>query len=179
MKHLESLAIKELKKRIKQREKEIKTIIEFVIIITRERGKITKIGEGHRNTPIARELRGFASFSFYFSMRETTMGGNIFKVWYHPQNPWNKDFDIETNTPVFSVRYQINVNECKVDIFHSTTTWLSVLKKVIAEKDEIIKKMEEKEKKQRRNCINQTLKESERKILLKRALELKLVEVAK
>lgn len=171
MANLKNLRAEELEKIISKRQKEIIEILEFVSAIIRERGRVTREEVGDWNIKMERELKQFANFSFYSFIGQSMMGGNTFKIWYHGADQAAVYYK---TTLVLEVYYQSNPDECRVMTFDTTTDWLPELKKVMADKDKIVKELEEKEDQRRKKDKTEAEDKVKKDKLLKRAGELGL-----
>lgn len=174
--------IEELKNKIKERKELLAKFINFAEEITRERGQIVERDEGSSHTRIVRRLVNFAHFSFETA---TSYCDNV-KILYHPDvSEMNVSFVGERNLarlnhakipPVLDVYYQTE-GDYAVRIFDEDTGWQAALKDVVEHKDELIKKMDEKNAEDaeglaRRHQESETKRELEK--LEKEAAKLKI-----
>ena len=157
------MTLEELEAKVRERMELIKRIVGFAEAITQARGRVTKREEQSWNTYIERKLEHFGGFSFHCSSGHGMMGGNDVEVWRTPQTQC-----------VFSVDYQVKVEECNVRTFRDSEEWLPALLHLIEHKDEVtaqIMQTEEEERERRRELAEENQKRAK---LLEQARKLKL-----
>lgn len=159
-----------LRQKVELRKKFIESVISFVLIINRQRGRVIHYDQGSCNTHIERALEDFGGFSFVSSTGETMMGGNTVKVW--------KDKNIEQNRPVFSVGFEdypesIEIRE--VYNFFEEEKWQTDLVSVMRRKKQIIANIEAQEKKEKAKFSKKDKKKTELYKLEQEAKKLKIL----
>jgi hypothetical protein len=160
----------ELKQKIESRKMFIEKVIKFVLIITRQKGRVIHYNQGSSNTHIKRALENFGGFSFVASIGETMMGGNTVKVW--------QDKKVDEIPPVFWVRfedYPESIEIWTVHKFLDEEKWQSELLSVIRRKKQIISRIEAEEKKEKAKHAKKHKKDIEIYGLEQEAKKLKLL----
>lgn len=110
----------------------LKSVINFVKLITTEQGKLLEHTAGFGYIHTVRELYNFDGFSFYIDLCQTTMGGNELKVWYHPSKRYEKEF-----APVLDMWWQFEVSTAKVMPFEASRKWKNEILRAIKRRKDI------------------------------------------
>ena len=170
MEGIDGLKTKELEKRINERIALIKKVVNFIEIVTEKIGRQTYYDQESCNTHIIMQTE-LRDFTFVADTGHSMMGGDDFKVWYHPGK---KEIDIKEVNPVFHVYYQTNIEKSRVSAFDSSLEWLTALNQMVEHLDEILAEVaKEKKKTEKLQKFVEEDKEK-RKKLLERAKALML-----
>ena len=157
------LPLKELEKKVNDRMKWLRSVIDFVTDVTRKHGKQLEYNQGRFHTYSKHELKDIQDFSFMIEGSFSMMGGEALKIWYAQQEVLHIEWsDIE------KIRVQVCIDEEK---------WAGELNRLMKQKKKLFpaasqKKKREKEK--RENEENKRFEDIRRNVLLERALEIKL-----
>lgn len=103
--------------RVSERIEFLKTILPWIERLVSKHGRGLEYSQGSCHTHIVAELKDFAWFSFHTDTGQSMMGGNTFRVWYHP----GRLFD--NSACVLEVHYQVMVEESRVRLFDTKTDW--------------------------------------------------------
>lgn len=99
-------------------------VVEFTELITKKHGKLLESGNnGSPNGRIARECCNFHNFSFRLEMGQSMMGGNVLKVWYHPEGPYHK----KKSALVLDAWWQFDTDNCDMLVFNPKEPWYGKL----------------------------------------------------
>lgn len=135
------LATEELARKVEERKKFLKKIVEFTEKLLLKRGKILLRVEANYHTRTVRKLEGFAHFTFLADWGQTDCGGNTVKIWYHPHF---EHISQDITRPVLYVDYQsvvFNTEDCKVRTFDQDQEWQTAIEEAIKNKKSILAEM--------------------------------------
>lgn len=134
----DNVATEELEERVRARRTLVEKYIQFVDDITLERGKVVYEHVSNYYAHMIRQLEGLAGFSFLADTGQSEMGGDDYKVWYHPTQ---SSVDLKSATPVLSVTCHANL---EVLVFDESSVWQVAFDDFIARKEEIIGEIDRK-----------------------------------
>lgn len=161
----QELNIKELVRKTRERKKFLDAIIEPVIKLVREKGRMINRSQETSHTNVVWELRNFGGFSFHTDLGQTMFGGNTVKVFYHPSRSFreggldsahDKDW-----VPVLDVYFQTEL-EYRVSKFDERLSWQRKLFWVLRNKDKVAARAE-KENRKRRDVSRRELRQIEKR----------------
>lgn len=114
--------MKTLADKVRSRQKFIGVIIPWIEKLVSKHGEELSYSQGSCHTHIVAELKNFNGFSFKTDTGHSMMGGNSFKIWYHP----GKKLD-NGGTLVLDLYFQVHVGESQVRSFDTSTKWVEKL----------------------------------------------------
>lgn len=134
-KRFEKLSNDELEAKINKRKQELKIIIDFVKDVVPKRGKEIEWYHGSSHTKVKWEL-DFGGFLFFYSMGLGMGGGNKITIcdWDYP-SPRGAHMCL-------SMYWQVDNDPVDVDFYDNSYPWQEKLKKVMRDKEEIIKSID-------------------------------------
>lgn len=121
------------------RQKFLEEVLSFVTAIVSKRGKVLYHKLHNNHTETKAELKNFASFSFYTHGSYTMYGGEMAKIWYHPNSAE------ASGEPVLEVEWW-NIKECKVKRFDPAAKWQRAVRAIMKNEERIAKIVETKRK---------------------------------
>lgn len=153
--------LKELTKKVSEREQLLEKIVNFVEELLHKKGKVLRREVHSAHTYTERELRDFKGFSFYDSGSHTMFGGHDVRIWHQ-------------KIMVLDLYYQTSVKECEVNTFQANPEWIKALKAVMRSRDRLLKQAEAKEKRIQMERESATARETQMRAMKDRAERLGL-----
>jgi hypothetical protein len=124
---------KNLAARVRNRQRYIDKLVDFVEELTREHGRITRREVHSSNTTIERELKNVAGFSFYYGSGFSMYGGGEIQIYYQPRDSQESDL-------VFHIEWSegLKAEEVRVKHFRPDYKWQRAIRRLMNNKDKII-----------------------------------------
>lgn len=160
MEHLKGLSNDELEAKIKEREQELKMIIDFVTDVVLKNGQM----HGSSINGVKWELKNFGGFDLFFYPAGDPLGGDHIQIWHL----------IDRASSVVCLSIYLQGSFLKVDNYNNTYLWREKLMDIISRKEEIIKDIGEAREQEKQSFLEKKSEENRRKELLKEAERLKL-----
>lgn len=135
---------RQLVKKIEERKRFLKKVINFVEDIVLNEGEVIMRVPGPANIHVVKVLNGFDNFFFMADWGQTVMGGNEVKVWYSSNS---EGINPDKTLSVLYVYYQpakFNIDECVVRHFDEKNQWQFSIDYAIKNKKKLIVQMKRK-----------------------------------
>lgn len=172
-----SLTNKALSRMIKERRAYLTRVLNAVVKLASQEGKVLLRSTHSAHTHVVWELRDFEGFTFHADLGQTMFGGNTVKVYYHPGRSFGEGgidsaHDQEW-APVLEVDFQTgDEHDYRVKKFKESAEWRRVLDRVLRNSDKIAAQAKKTEKKVDKRAERQRAAEARRLRLAKEAGEL-------
>lgn len=131
---MSKISLKELQGRINERKSLVATIVRFIANFVGKEGETLKHYKGDFHTHIVKEVNDFGGFRLRFSDGESQFGGTTVTLHYRSEI-------------VFNYHSQGSEDDGRVEFFSDDKNWLPAFKRIMRDRDRLLKLAKENKKK--------------------------------